>query len=63
MVAPLRMRWAASRNAPEKEPANIRVMLMGSPLPVASAMAAVLMVGIASLVLLYTRFFGTEDLA
>jgi spermidine/putrescine transport system permease protein len=31
--------------------------------PVASAMAAVLMVGIASLVLLYTRFFGTEDLA
>jgi spermidine/putrescine transport system permease protein len=31
--------------------------------PVASAMAAVLMVGIASMVLLYTRFFGTEDLA
>jgi spermidine/putrescine transport system permease protein len=31
--------------------------------PVASAMAAVLMVSIATLVLLYTRIFGTEDLA
>jgi spermidine/putrescine transport system permease protein len=31
--------------------------------PVASAMAAVLMVSIAALVLLYTRLFGTEDLA
>ena len=30
--------------------------------PVASAMAAVLMVSIATLVLLYTRIFGTEDL-
>ena len=30
--------------------------------PVASAMAAVLMVSIAALVLLYTRLFGTEDL-
>jgi spermidine/putrescine transport system permease protein len=31
--------------------------------PVASAMSAVLMVSIATLVLLYTRIFGTEDLA
>jgi spermidine/putrescine transport system permease protein len=31
--------------------------------PVASAMAAVLMVSIAALVLLYTRLFGTEELA
>jgi spermidine/putrescine transport system permease protein len=31
--------------------------------PVASAMAAVLMVSIATLVMLYTRIFGTEDLA
>jgi spermidine/putrescine transport system permease protein len=31
--------------------------------PIASAMAAVLMVSIATLVLLYTRIFGTEDLA
>lgn len=31
--------------------------------PVASAMAAVLMVSIASLVLIYTRLFGTKDLA
>jgi ABC-type spermidine/putrescine transport system permease subunit I len=31
--------------------------------PVASAMAAVLMFSIASLVLLYTKIFGTEDLA
>ena len=31
--------------------------------PVASAMAAVLMVSIAALVMLYTRIFGTEDLA
>jgi spermidine/putrescine transport system permease protein len=31
--------------------------------PVASAMAAVLMASIATLVLLYTRIFGTEDLA
>jgi len=31
--------------------------------PVASAMAAVLMISIATLVLLYTRIFGTEDLA
>lgn len=30
--------------------------------PLASAMAAVLMVSIAALVILYTRFFGTEDL-
>lgn len=31
--------------------------------PVASAMSTVLMVGITALVLLYTRFFGTEELA
>jgi spermidine/putrescine transport system permease protein len=31
--------------------------------PVASAMSAVLMVSITALVLLYTRFFGTEELA
>ena len=30
--------------------------------PVASAMATVLMVSIASLVLIYTRLFGTEEL-
>ncbi|MGA1448366.1 MAG: ABC transporter permease, partial [Ilumatobacteraceae bacterium] len=31
--------------------------------PVASAMSTVLMVSITALVLLYTRFFGTEELA
>ncbi|MBM4009705.1 MAG: ABC transporter permease [Planctomycetes bacterium] len=31
--------------------------------PVASAMSTVLMVGITALVLIYTRFFGTEELA